>query len=61
MRELYNYIRQENRSEVILINKNNTLITSFGEIIIINYHILYIWCINKNIIAGVTKFFKNSN
>lgn len=49
IQELYVHVRQENRLEVMFINKNNVFIGGFAEVISTSYYILYIWHIIKNL------------
>ncbi len=43
IQESNDYIKQKDESEVILINKNNAFITSFGKVIITGNDILCLW------------------
>ena len=56
--ELYSCFKQDNRAEVVLIDKDNALIAGLGEVMAASHHIICVWHINKNVMAYATKFFK---
>lgn len=55
--ELYTRVEQEDGPEVVLTDKENTLIASLQEVMPASHHMLYIWHINKNVLGRATKFF----
>lgn len=57
--ELYTYIGQEKEPQVILIDNKDAFITSLKEVIFSSHYMLYIWHINKNIIARAIKYFSD--
>lgn len=61
IQEFYIYVRQKDKPKVILTDKNDVFITGFAEVISTSHHILYILYMNKNFMACITEFFKNSD
>ena len=45
----------------MLTDKDDVFISDLGEVMTISHHILYVWYINKNVIAHVIKFFERSD
>lgn len=59
LHELYTHVGQEEGPKVILTDKEDALIAGLKKMLPISHPILYIWHINKNIVARATKYFPN--
>ena len=57
VKELYPWVGQEDGPEVVLTDKEDTLIGNLHKIIPATHHIFCVWHINKNIQAGASKYF----
>lgn len=58
---MYTHIDQENVVKKLLTKKDNALIVGLGKVMTTSHYILYVWHINKGVIACITKFFEEED